>query len=486
MPNIIDLTNQVFGDLTVICRAKGKNHRAYWLCKCKCGNEKIINGTNLIHGKTKTCGHCKIKDIPSKGMYGIHSVFHTLEEWSNITGLSVNDVKECFEQHISFFDFMKRNQTIDETGNRYGKLTVIKQVENDKFNRACWLCKCDCGNEIVVEGAQLRSKEYASCGCEKKNRLKELTQTHGKSKTSTYQSWLSMKSRCYNRNNNRYENYGGRGIKVCEQWKNNFEQFLKDMGEKPNIHYSIDRIDVNGDYEPYNCRWATNTQQANNKQNSNHNYKKELEVIYWNIHKRCNVKTSKNYKNYGGRNIKLEWKSFIDFYRDMLKSYVEHREVYGRKNTSIDRIDVNGNYCKENCKWSTLKEQANNKRNTIVLVYKNISHTLFEWSKIVGIKQNVLYRRYQLHWNVEDILYKPVKNTVPKETLLEKHTYNSWKDMLRYAKRRNIDVQVSWNIYNNFFYDMGLKFEHSKLTRIDKTKGYSKENCIWKRSDKNG
>lgn len=336
MPNIIDLTNQRFGNLTVICRAKGKNNRAYWLCKCDCGNEKIINGANLIHQKTKTCGNCKIKDIPSKGTYGIHSVFHTLEEWSDITGLSVDDVKECFKNHISFLDFMKNNQIIDETGKKYGHLTVLKRVKNDKYNRACWLCKCDCGNEIVVEGAQLRNGHYISCGCEKNKKIKELSRTHGLSNTSTYQSWLGMKSRCYNKKNPRYKHYGGRGIVVCEQWKNNFQQFVNDMGEKPNSSYSIDRIDVDGNYEPYNCRWATSIQQANNKQNSNHNYKNKLKIIY------LNIKSNKNM---------LGWATFIEFYQDMLKSYVEHCEKYGEKNTFLNRINKSNGFSKENCYW---------------------------------------------------------------------------------------------------------------------------------------
>ena len=153
----------------------------------------------------------------------------------------------------------------DKTGKRYGKLTVISRAENDKYGRARWRCKCDCGNEIVVDAGHLNQGNTKSCGCQNKFYTNNPQRTHGMTHTPEYTAWCDMKTRCYNPNSNRYKQYGGRGIKVCDRWLHSFENFFKDMGARPSNEYSLDRIDVDGNYEPNNCRWATEQQQANNK-----------------------------------------------------------------------------------------------------------------------------------------------------------------------------------------------------------------------------
>lgn len=109
---------------------------------------------------------------------------------------------------------------------------------------------------------------------------------------------------------------------------------------------------------------------------------------------RCNREKTSSYKDYGGRGITCKWTSFTDFYNDMYISYTKHVAKYGSSNTSIDRIDVNGHYCKENCRWATKKEQMQNRRNTVFIEYKGKKKTIVEWSQELGINYQTLYWRY--------------------------------------------------------------------------------------------
>lgn len=160
---------------------------------------------------------------------------------------------------------------------RFGRLLVLKQTGTDKKTRQkIWLCRCDCGKEKETITSYLTSGDTQSCGCYRKEcELKSLSKfwgkpkTHGLSKNRMYQIWADMKGRCNNSKNYSFKNYGGRGIKICSEWTTNFVNFYKwaiDNGYQEDL--SIDRIDVNGDYEPDNCRWVTMKEQANNKRNT--------------------------------------------------------------------------------------------------------------------------------------------------------------------------------------------------------------------------
>lgn len=145
---------------------------------------------------------------------------------------------------------------------QFGRLTAIEYVGERR-----WRCKCDCGGETLAVSRNLLNGNTKSCGCIQRERASETHKTHGMTLTSEYRIWRTMKARCLNEKNANYSRYGGRGIKVCDRWLESFENFLADMGEKPE-GLSLDRIDVDGDYTPKNCRWATVGEQATNRRNN--------------------------------------------------------------------------------------------------------------------------------------------------------------------------------------------------------------------------
>ena len=150
----------------------------------------------------------------------------------------------------------------DLKGRVFSRLTVIARDESKK-TRPRWMCICVCGAIKSVAACELKAGKTKSCGCYDADRKRTETIKHGFNRTPTYVSWCAMRARCTNSTLKSYRNYGGRGISVCERWEA-FEAFLADMGERP-AGKSIDRIDVNGNYEPANCRWATASEQRRNQ-----------------------------------------------------------------------------------------------------------------------------------------------------------------------------------------------------------------------------
>lgn len=151
-----------------------------------------------------------------------------------------------------------------EVGAKVGILTLLGVIGRSKNGAKVWRCLCDCGNIKDIVSSSLRAGLTRSCGCFYLKCSQDIRKTHGMSGSTEYHSWAAMKQRCYYQGHQEYENYGGRGIAVCEEWLDSFESFLQDMGHKPSEKHSIDRIDVNGNYCKENCKWSTPKEQAAN------------------------------------------------------------------------------------------------------------------------------------------------------------------------------------------------------------------------------
>jgi hypothetical protein len=213
-----DLTNYEFGHLTVLGPAPRIKGRLAWYCRCKCGNEKVVKDDLLKSGSTRSCG--------------------------------------CLKGGV-----------IDLTGRVFTYITVLSRAPKQGHS-AHWNCRCKCGKELVVRGQELRNGNVKSCGCYSHslmvlNNIRKGV-THGDKKHPLYAIWWGMIRRCEYPGAPNYRLYGARGIRVCDAWKN-MSRFIEDLGERPGKEYTLDRIDVNGHYEPGNVRWATASQQARNR-----------------------------------------------------------------------------------------------------------------------------------------------------------------------------------------------------------------------------
>lgn len=185
-------------------------------------------------------------------------------------------------------------------GDKFGRLEVVRQGKLSGRNRY-WVCVCECGKEKEICYSSLSRGVSKSCGCLNSELASKRKTTHGLSKSSIYDVWMNMKSRCLNPGNSSYDNYGGRGVSICNRWLK-FENFYSDMGDPP-LSHEIERINNNGNYEPSNCRWSTKQEQCENRRsNRTFCYRGEEKTI-----SQLSRDSGINYFTLRARLVKLKW-----------------------------------------------------------------------------------------------------------------------------------------------------------------------------------
>lgn len=280
-----DLTGMRFGKWVVLERDGSDIHRrALWKCQCDCGTIRSVTGKALRLGESKSCG-CTLK-----------------EKWS----------------HMIYANLI---------GTRFGRLVVLERLEDyvapNGRHDSRWRCICDCGNYVVrTYGSLKRGSDKCLCKHCQDEELVRRSRTHGGRNTRLYEVWCSMIKRCNNPNSISYPNYGGRGIKVCDEW--------------------------------------------------------------------------------------LDFKAFKDW--AIPSGYDENAP---KRECTIERTDVNGNYCPENCTWCSWEQQLYNRRNTIMIEFNGQKKNLRDWSEQTGIKYATLLSRYHKGWPPE-LIFKPVEIKQPK------------------------------------------------------------------------
>lgn len=275
---------------------------------------------------------------------------------------------------------------VDITGMKFNRLTVLRRSDTNKDGHPAWVCRCDCGNETVVLGKYLKNGKIKSCGCYKKeqnkSRFSEYNKSlgkecHGQSTSRLYAIWCSMKSRCSEERGKAYKDYGGRGIKVCEEWKNSFECFRNWAMTNGYMEFlTIDRIDVNKGYFPENCRWVDVTAQNRNKRN--------------------NVKVCLN----GETKCLAEWCEIFG----ISQSLVWHR---------VSRFN-----------WSYEKAIKTPPRKPSMITINGVTKPEKEWCEEMGMSRRLFrYRRKKLNLSPEEAILRPVNKKLQsrKQTINRKN-----------------------------------------------------------------
>lgn len=320
MAKFVDLTGKKFGLWTVVSRAENNSTGgAQWFCICNCGTKKILSTSALNSGKTLSCGCSKSKNNNVGKTYGDLTTIRFLGYYKKnpkwLCRCSCGNEVELYENKLKQSINPNCGSAVHKkfVGKRFNRLVVTKDYITEHGKRK-YLCMCDCGNQIYVPVSNLNSGNTKSCGCLSKEVTSERNYKHGHYGERIYNIWSKMLSRCEKKYETSYLRYGGKGITVCEEWKD-FTNF-------------------------YN--WAIN-----------------------------------------------------NGYSDDL---------------TIDRIDNRKNYCPENCRWASYKQQARNQTSNVIVEYNGESKTLSEWAELFSLPYKTVHLRYRRYnWDISKTLNTPIK-----------------------------------------------------------------------------
>lgn len=267
---------------------------------------------------------------------------------------------------------LMREDDIDILGQKFGRWTVVQRNGSMYGNYPAWLCRCECGTEKTVAAYNLIKGRSTSCGCKREETTVKRLYKHGDAKGDgstcerLYRIWQNMKDRCYNKNNKYYNDYGARGITICDEWVNdyvNFKSWAEENGYDKNLNWtecSIDRIDNTKGYFPDNCRWVNAIVQANNR--------------------RDNV-----YYTYNGEKHTLrQWSEIINFDYELVSSRIARG-------------------------WSFERAISAKRKTAQMYTYKQETHSIVEWSKIIGVSDKAIYSRLERGLTIDEALEKPFR-----------------------------------------------------------------------------